>query len=186
MAITSNGNTETESSSSAYDTATLYRDYAPRVIRWATRLTHSPSDADDIVQEVFLIVHRRHPSRNDVHSPGSWLLKVTLNVVRHHWRARGRSTRREESWEQDLPQQTSTTPLDQLETKRAVEQLRDAVESLEPRYRDIYLLCEIKCLSPVKVAAMTGLQPQTLRVRRFRARQQIAQRLSDSNNVRAA
>ena len=184
MATTSNATTENDST--AYDTATLYRDYAPRVTRWATRLTHSPSDADDIVQEVFMIVHRRNPSRNDVHSPGSWLLKVTLNVVRHHWRARGRSARREESWEQDLPQQTSTTPLDQLETKRAVERLHAAVEALDPRYRVVYTLCEIKCLSPVTVAAMTGLQPQTLRVRRFRARQQIAQRLSANNNVRAA
>jgi RNA polymerase sigma-70 factor (ECF subfamily) len=182
-----NGAIKESSSDSLYDTAELYRDYAARVTRWATRLTHSASDADDIVQEVFLIVHRRNPSRNDVHSPGSWLLKVTLNVVRHLWRARGRSARREESWDQEQCQQTTTTPLDQLEAKRAVERLKSAVDSLEPRYRTVYWLCEIKRLPPVKVAAMTGLQPQTLRVRRFRARKQIALRLSAADNdVRAA
>src|SRR5260370_1454273 len=79
------------------DTATLYRDYADRVCRWATRLTRSPSDAEDIVQEVFLIVHRRGSSWQEISSPGSWLLKVTLNVVRHHWRARGRASNREAS-----------------------------------------------------------------------------------------
>ncbi|HVR64721.1 MAG TPA: RNA polymerase sigma factor, partial [Polyangia bacterium] len=75
----------------AHDTAKLYRDYADRVGRWAKRLTRSPSDAEDIVQEVFLLVHRRGQTWNDVSSPGSWLLKVTLNVVRHHWRSRGRA-----------------------------------------------------------------------------------------------
>ena len=54
-----------------YDTAKLYRDYSAKVSRWAARLTRSASDADDIVQEVFLTVHRRLPSLDHVHSPGA-------------------------------------------------------------------------------------------------------------------
>ncbi len=169
-----------------YDIATLYRDFAPRVCRWATRLTRSASDADDIVQEVFLIVHRRQPSINDVHSPSSWLLKVTLNVVRHHWRTRSRTSKREESWDWESRQDVTPTPLDRLQTKRAVEQLENAVESLDPRYKVVYLLCAIQQVPPVQVAEMTGIAPQTLRVRRFRARKQVAQRLSSYSDLYAA
>lgn len=158
----------------ADNTARLYRDYAGRVRRWATRLTHSPSDADDIAQEVFLLVHRRAGAGQDVGSPSSWLLKVTFNVVRHHWRARGRAAKREESWDPAVVGPATPDPLQTLETQRSAEKLQAAIDTLTPRYRTIYLLCEIKGLPSTTVAEMTGLHPDTLRVRRYRARQQIA------------
>ena len=172
-----------DSSPASVDTAALYRDYAERVCRWATRLTRSPSDAEDIVQEVFLIVHRRGWSWNDIDSPGSWLLKVTLNVVRHHWRARGRITKREESWDCQTTGAAPVDPFQNLETQRSIEQLQAAIDALSPRYKTIYLLCEVKGLPSTTVAEMTGLHPDTLRVRRHRARQQVARSLRSSDDV---
>ena len=171
-----------------YDTATLYRDYAGRVCRWATRLTRSASDADDVVQEVFLIAHRRISSLTDVTSPGSWLLKVTLNVVRHLWRSRGRVAKREESWEWQMNGVpiAANDPLQILETHRSVEKLEAAIATLAPRYRTIYWLCEVQRLPSAKVAEMTGLRSETLRVRRYRARQQIARCLDSENDQNKA
>ncbi|HEY2898986.1 MAG TPA: sigma-70 family RNA polymerase sigma factor [Polyangia bacterium] len=162
----------------APDTAALYRDYARRVSRWATRLTRSTSDAEDVVQEVFLIVHRRASSLNDVGSPGSWLLKVTLNVVRHLWRSRGRLSKREESFDWEGSTTAPPDPLQALETHRSLEKLRAAIDTLAPHYRTVYLLCEVNRLPTEKVAELTGLRPDTLRVRRHRARQQIARQLN--------
>jgi RNA polymerase sigma-70 factor (ECF subfamily) len=169
-----------------YDTAKLYRDYSAKVSRWANRLTRSASDADDIVQEVFLTVHRRLPALDNVHSPGPWLLKMTLNVARHLWRARGRSAKRERSWESQCLPSVPPSPLEELEMRRAAEQLETALASLDDRYRQIYWLCEIKRLPSAKVAALTGLNPDTLRVRRFRARVQIAKRLAAAETAGAA
>jgi RNA polymerase sigma-70 factor (ECF subfamily) len=166
-----------------YDTAKLYRDYSAKVSRWAARLTRSSTDADDIVQEVFLTVHRRLPSLDRVHSPGPWLLKMTLNVARHLWRARGRSTKRERSWEAQCLPSVPASPLEELEMRRAAEQLETALASLDDRYREIYWLCEVKRLPSAKVAALTGLNPDTLRVRRFRARAQIAKRLAAADKA---
>jgi RNA polymerase sigma-70 factor (ECF subfamily) len=169
-----------------YDTDKLYRDYSAKVSRWAARLTRSASDADDIVQEVFLTVHRRLPSLDHVHSPGPWLLKMTLNVARHLWRARGRSSKRERSWESQCLPSSPPSPLEELEMRRAAEQLESALASLDDRYREIYWLCEIKRLPSAKVAQLTGLNPDTLRVRRFRARVQIAKRLAAAEKTAEA
>ena len=174
-----------DAASTAPDTATLYRDYADRVSRWAMRLTRSSSDAEDIVQEVFLLVHRRGQAWSDLASPGSWLLKVTLNVVRHHWRARGRAMKREESWDCQLTPIAPTDPLQLLETQRSMQQLQAAIDALTPRYKTIYFLCEVKGLPTTTVAEMTGLHPDTLRVRRHRARQQVRKSLRDSSGARA-
>jgi len=178
-------NSATPESAARPDTATLYRDYAGRVGRWANRLTRSNSDAEDVVQEVFLIVHRRGSSLNDVSSHSSWLLKVTLNVVRHLWRSRGRLAKREESFDWENNAAAPPDPLQALETHRSMERLQAAIDTLAPHYRTVYLLCEINRLSPVKVAEMTGLRPDTLRVRRHRARQQIAKQLGSDTVVDA-
>jgi RNA polymerase sigma-70 factor, ECF subfamily len=163
---------------SRYDTAKLYRDYQGKVSRWAARLTRSSSDADDLVQEVFLTVHRNRLTLDQVHSPGPWLLKMTHNVARHLWRSRRRTANRERTWESECVPSTPPNPLEALEMRRAATQIETALQSLDERYREIYWLCEIKKLPSAKVAALTGLNPDTLRVRRFRARQQINKQLA--------
>jgi RNA polymerase sigma-70 factor (ECF subfamily) len=158
----------------AHDTATLYRDYAAKVFRWARRLARSASDAEDIVQEVFLAVHRCQHLPAWVHSPSAWLLGVTFNAARHAWRKCGRSIR-DLSSEVDSVSSQAPTPLEQLETRQALAKVEAALASLGDGYRDIYWLCEIQQLSGATVAALMGLHPSTLRVRRFRARAQIAE-----------
>ena len=170
--------TNGETNATCYDTARLYREYSRKVNRWATRLTRSASDADDLVQEVFLIVHRRLPASGHLESPASWLLQMTRNLARHLWRSRGRCERRARSWKLECQPSTPRNPLEELEIRRAAAQVESAVATLDDRYREIYWLCEVKCLPNAKVAALTGLKPDTLRVRRFRARQQVSKRLS--------
>jgi RNA polymerase sigma-70 factor (ECF subfamily) len=174
-----------ESTPPTYDTARLYRDYAGKVTRWATKLTGSKSDADDLVQEVFLVVHRL-PSLAGVESPGPWLLAMTRNLARHLWRQRGRSAKRVQSWRQGWEPSAPPSPLEQLEMRRAAQQVEKAMASLDERYREIYWLCEVKQLPSAKVAAMTGLNKDTLRVRRFRARKQISKRLGLAELAQAA
>jgi RNA polymerase sigma-70 factor (ECF subfamily) len=162
----------------ATSTETLYRDYAGKVSRWATALTRSASDADDLVQEVFLVAHRRLPELGTVEHPGPWLLQMTRNLAQHLWRSRGRSAKRAASWETHCRPSAPRNPEELLEIRRAAEQVESAVASLDERYREIYWLCEVKELPSARVAALTGLNPDTLRVRRFRARQQVTKRLA--------
>jgi RNA polymerase sigma-70 factor (ECF subfamily) len=167
-----------------YDTATLYRDYSGKVNRWATRLARSSIDADDIVQEVFLAAHRLLPSIDHVRSPAGWLLKITQNIARHLWRSRARSAVREASCDPGMLPSPTPSPLEHLERRRAVEQLDQAVAGLDPRYRQVYLLCEIKRMPCAKVAALTGLSAETLRVQRFRARLKVAKRLGELSGTK--
>jgi RNA polymerase sigma-70 factor, ECF subfamily len=159
------------------DTAQLFRDYATDVGRWAARLSGSPSDAEDIVQEVFLTVHRQLPAAAELHSPPAWLLQITRNVVRHVWRTRSRAARRADALQRDGFVAPAPDPHAELERRRAAAQLETAVAALDERYREVYWLSEIQCLPSATVAAMTGLSAEALRVRRFRARRQMARHL---------
>jgi RNA polymerase sigma factor (sigma-70 family) len=103
---------------------------------------------------------------------------MTLNVARHLWRARGRTSKREVLWMSECPPNAPASPSDELEMRRAVQRLEKAVSALPEAYRIVYFLCEVQGLPSPEIAAMTGLSPDTLRVRRFRARQQVAKLLS--------
>jgi RNA polymerase sigma-70 factor (ECF subfamily) len=164
----------------AWDTARLYRCYARDVGRWAARWAQSTSDADDIVQEVFLTVHRQAGRAAELRSPPAWLAQITRNVVRHVWRTRGRAARWAGTCDVDEVVSPSPDPLEQLERRRVAEQVGAAVDALGEGYRQVLWLSDLQELPAAQVAALTGLERQTLRVRRFRARRQLARLVSST------
>jgi RNA polymerase sigma-70 factor (ECF subfamily) len=157
--------------------ARLFRDHSRRVGRWAARLSGSAFDADDIVQEVFLTAHRQLGRTQTVHSPPAWLLQITRNVVRHVWRSRHRAERRSGVCELDSVVAPGLDPHQALERRRDAEQLHAAISALKESYREVYWLSDVNELPPADVAALTGLRPAAVRVRRFRARRQLARQL---------
>jgi RNA polymerase sigma factor (sigma-70 family) len=164
------------------DTARLYREYAAAVTRWAGRLARSANDAEDIVQEVFLVVERRRASLPPLHNPAAWLYAITTNVVRRRWRDRSRQALAGPEGLDALVDE-SPDPFDDLERHRLMERLDRALGSLGTKDRRLLWLCDVRHLPTSRISALTGMNPQTLRVRRFRARRQIARRLRDSEKI---
>src|SRR5262249_9893064 len=64
----------------------VYRLYAQRVARWAARLGGPALDAEDTVQEVFLVVQRRLCQFRGDAELSTWLFRITENVVRQRRR----------------------------------------------------------------------------------------------------
>ena len=162
-----------------FDTARLYRDYATAVARWASKLTRSSSEAEDVVQEVFLVAHRRLPELPPLRNPAPWLFRITTNVVRHRWRDQ---KRRMVSHRVPMPETAAATgpsPLEILERNRQIDRLEQAMSTLHAEDRRLLWLCDVRCLPTSRVTAMTGIKPETLRVRRFRARAQIARQVQE-------
>lgn len=66
--------------------------YTPLLHRWLRRYdTLQAADADDLVQDVFVVVTRELPRFEHHRQPGafrSWLRTILVNRLRHFWRAR--------------------------------------------------------------------------------------------------
>jgi RNA polymerase sigma-70 factor (ECF subfamily) len=63
--------------------------YSPLIRGWLKRRGTSPSDVDDIAQEVLAVVVRRFPEFRREPRTGafrSWLRSITTNCLRDHWR----------------------------------------------------------------------------------------------------
>src|SRR5271156_3628551 len=66
--------------------------YLPLIVRWLGRVPGVGDDADDLAQEVFVVVIREIPrfQRQREGSFRAWLRQVTVNKVRTHRRRRNR------------------------------------------------------------------------------------------------
>jgi RNA polymerase sigma-70 factor (ECF subfamily) len=164
------------------DTAGLYRRYHDTVTRWANRLVHSPSDAEDVAQEVFLVLQRRRGDYPGLQNPASLLYRITANIVRHRWRDQQRHGAVGPDSLVNLPDQMPS-PLDDLERRRELELFDRALESLTDSQRDLLFMWDVRRLATSDIAAITGVNAQTLRVRRFRARLLFARRLHELENA---
>src|SRR5215467_14772428 len=68
----------------------LFRRYAPMLLRLCTRQVGRPADAQDLVQQTFLQLHRaRRDFRADMRLR-PWIMTIALNLARDLLRRRGR------------------------------------------------------------------------------------------------
>ena len=157
----------------AVDTASLYREHASTVARWAARLGGPAVDPSDVVQEVFLVAQRRLR----VFTPGggqitTWLFRTTEKVVqaarRKHrlriWLAR---------WTGGPAPGLAADRPDRAKRWSAgqdVETLYRVLDRMPDRERRLLVLFELEEMSTKQIAELTGARLGTVRVWLFRAR----------------
>ena len=75
------------------DWSRLVEAYSPLLRAWLMRSEVQAADADDLVQDVLLVVHRELPAFQHNQRCGafrSWLRQIVVYRLRNFWRSRGR------------------------------------------------------------------------------------------------
>ena len=114
----------------------LLEEYAPRVYRFALRLSGNHQDAEDLVQETFLRAWRHRGRVRDAGATRVWLFAIAANVWRDGLRLRKR--RPEVQGEIEGDRQARVTPPDRaLIAQEDQERLTEAMDRLPPRQREV-------------------------------------------------
>jgi RNA polymerase sigma-70 factor, ECF subfamily len=158
--------------------ATLYHRHHAMVYRFARLMTGSSSAAEDIVQEVFLVV-MRDAGRYD---PARAALPTYLyGVARHQTRRRLARDRQFVAFDEDAPCPRPITvdddPTATLERREALQRLRRAIVSLPRKYREVIVLCDLQDVSYNDAAAALSCAVGTIRSRLHRARHLLTQKM---------
>jgi RNA polymerase sigma-70 factor (ECF subfamily) len=153
------------------DFRTVYETYFPFVWRYAANRGVPPMAIDDVVQEVFVVVHHRLASFEGRSSLRTWLAGVSRNVLRDYLRKRGNQKTGDSLDDQVEIRSEGAGPAEALERKIAVELLDELLEQMTELQREVFILCDIEQLSAVEVAAMLEVNENTLRTRLRAARQ---------------
>jgi RNA polymerase sigma-70 factor (ECF subfamily) len=150
----------------------LFDEHSPFVWRVVRYLGVTETDAPDVCQEVFLVVHRRLAEFEGRSSVRSWIYGICLRTVQA-WRRRVRRGR--ETPMSDPPEVESPDRPDQsTDAERARRTLLAALDRLEPGHREIFVLHEIEELPMREIAELVGCPVQTAYSRLHVARDRVA------------
>ena len=151
--------------------------YRGRVARLAYRLLGWDTEAEDVVQDVFVSVLRNLKKFRGRSSLWTWLARITVNRCHNLRRRRlvrggfvGGGLRRGRWGPRDRAARVAPGA--------PAEQIRRAVRSLPPRLRDVTVLRYLEEMSIDDIAEAVGASPNTVRVRLHRARRLLRRKLA--------
>lgn len=160
---------------------TLYQRRARDIFRFALQMSGSQALADDVTQEVFMVLIREgHTFDAARGSPSAFLMGVARNhVLRRLRRERFYVSVEEDSQNEAATKTARTTenPLDDLARTETIESVRKSVLALPERYREVVVLCDLQEMSYVEAAEILGCAVGTVRSRLHRARALLIERL---------
>lgn len=163
----------------------LYRRCHAGIYRFVLQMCGSPALAEDITQDVFLVLIRGSESFDAARgSLNAFLYGVARNQMLYR-------LRRERFYvplevEQSLGECANPKPLDELTKTEMVDAVRRAVLSLPERYREVVVLCDLEELSYVESAQILGCAVGTVRSRLHRARALLLEKLQPQKKENAS
>lgn len=145
-----------------------------------------PSDAEDILQEVFYELVEAYRLMKPVEKVTAWLFQIARNRITDLFRSRkwettnepvvGTDEGEELHWEDLLPS-PDAGPEAAYARNVLLDELEDALEALPEEQRKVFLAHEIEGRSFKELAAETGLSVNTLLSRKHYAVIQLRERL---------
>src|SRR5712692_8622901 len=154
----------------------LVRAYGDRVYRLAIRITGSPSDAEEVVQDALWTASRKIDTFRGAAAFGSWVYRITANAAYQKLRGR-RSQRHEVSWDDLAPAfdeqgQHAEVAVDwsrRLKDPAIETELKSllsaAIDELPADYRTAFLLHDVEGLSNPEIAETLEVKLGTIKSR---------------------
>ncbi len=151
----------------------LFRRHRSDVARLVYRLLGRPSDVEDVVQDVFLQVHKSLGDFRGQSKFGTWLHRVTVNVVLMARRAaRSRPVFAEPPAREPISPH-AVAPDEAVSRLRRLEAFRRLLDALPEKKRTVFVLHELEGLSPAEISTVVEAPVLTVRTRLFYARKEL-------------
>jgi RNA polymerase sigma factor (sigma-70 family) len=163
----------------------LFRRHGDAVYRLAAALLRDRDDASDVTQEVFLQAARKLGELRDLPALWPWLKTVTMNLCRDHARQRGQSLEVRAGPDGDGLEEIEDGSGWPGETDLMGMVVRDCVDRLEPREREVIVAHYQHGMTYREVAGHLGCSLATVQWWMDRGLQHLAELVSKELGVEA-
>ena len=152
--------------------ADLYERHAVRLYNLANRMVSNATDAEDVLQDVFLLVHRKIGGFKGESTLGTWLYRLTMNQCLDYLRSKaakmGQATDsldEDDGWERHRAPAASAAEMSvtRLDLERAIEQL-------PPGCRAAFVLHDVEGFEHRQIAEILGVAEGTSKSQVHKAR----------------
>jgi len=162
--------------------AAVYEQHFDFVWRLARRFGADEGAVDDVVQDVFVVVHRKLGDFEGRSSVRTWLYGIARRVVADHRKKRSR--RRETAIEDAGPvEEPAADPEGRAAQAQRLAQLRALLDQLPDEQREVFVLAELEQMSAPEIVEITGAKLNTVYSRLRLARRAFERALA---RIRAA
>lgn len=150
----------------------LFREHAPFVARFLHRSGLPPNDLEDLLQEVFIVAHRKGGYLPGPASARGWLAAIAFRVAQAGRRAH---QRREPAAGEvvELVRAPGGDPAQRLEVQRAMERVQRALDCLLLEHRAAFVLFELEGESCEAIAQALDIPIGTVYSRLHHARRRF-------------
>ena len=162
--------------------AELYRRRQRDVYRFALHMSGTPDLAEDVTQEVFMVLIREAKSYDETRgSVNAFLLGIARNHVLRRLKQDRYFVMLDESNADENGESiigaSAGAQLDRLTRNEEIVLMQKAVLSLPAHYREVLVLCELQEMSYAEAAGVLGCAIGTVRSRLHRARTLLIEKL---------
>ena len=156
----------------------VYDENITLLIRIASRITGSVEAGEDVCQEAFFRYYERIGSVPEGTEARYWLIRVVKNLSLNY----GKRKERERNAYWKLGREPEMEQTNEGEEKILLEESRDAVRAaldrLPAKYRIVLILKEYEKMSYKEIGESLKLSESNVKVRVFRAREQLSKILT--------
>lgn len=158
------------------DAGALFRRHAGFVTNFLLRHGTPPEDVADVVQEVFLVAHRKGGFSHTRAKPTSWLAAIAIRVASDRRRKRNRKRLREPVDMEAVARSAapSPSPRERAETREQLKRVRRALRTMPGAKRAVFVMFEIEGRTCEEIAAAFRIPVGTVYSRLHSARAQFA------------
>jgi RNA polymerase sigma factor (sigma-70 family) len=146
----------------------LYRRHSDEVLRYASLVLRSRSDAEDITQTVFLRALRTLERGEKVRTPRNWLIKIAHNECRRLLASR--------KVHAELPDEIAVEPVEQ----GRAEELKLAMAALPATQRQALVLRELEGRTYAEISTALDLSESAVETLIFRARRALREQIENA------
>ena len=161
--------------------------YKDMVYGLAYRMSNNPQEAEDISQEAFLHTYQSLARFNPSYKFSTWLYQITLNIVRDKFKKKeidyvslDTPIETDDSEFYHQPADLTNNPEQIISQKENLKTIQRAIYSLPLKYKEVIVLRHLQDLSYIEISNILKLPQGTVKVRLYRAREQLKKILETS------
>jgi RNA polymerase sigma-70 factor, ECF subfamily len=148
----------------------LYRQHSTRLFNLAWRMCGSRADAEDLLQEIFLLAYRKLPEFRGDSAVGTWLYRLAMNRCLDHLKSRqSRESGSTTTLDEDVlhgPRRAPDGAVKRLDLERAIARLPEGA-------RSVFVLHDVEGFPHHEVGEILGITEGTSKSQVHKARMKL-------------